>query len=350
MNRGEAIAAAGLVACMLATPYAANGQEIEIGIIDLYGLSRVPARQVREALTFAEGETIAFSEWPAFLTESEEHLARSPDVARARISLVCCDGGRAIVYVGIEERGAATMGYRAEPEDDARLAPDIVRAGDELANALLLAVLRGDAGEDRSQGHALSDDPAARALQERLVVYASRDLPELRLVLRCSSDAAHRALAAQVLGYAADKPAVVEDLVHAMTDPSANVRNNASRALMVFAEMLPGAGPTVPRVPAQPFIELLRSPVWSDRNKASGALMTLSTGRDPELLAALRARALAPLIEMARWKSEGHALPAFLILGRIAGYSDEAAHELWQSGDRDAVADGAGSGLSQSRW
>jgi len=133
-------------------------------------------------------------------------------------------------------------------------------------------VRRGDAGEDRSQGHALADDPAARALQERLVVvYASRDLPELRLVLRRSSDAAHRALAAQVLGYAADKPAVVEDLVHAMTDPSADVRNNASRALMVFAEMLPGAGPTVPRVPARPFIELLRSPVWSDRNKASGA-------------------------------------------------------------------------------
>jgi len=129
MNRGTAIAAAGLVACTLGTPYAANGQEIEIGIIDLYGLSRVPARQVREALTFAEGDTIALGEWPVFLTESEERLARSPDVARARTSLVCCDGGRAIVYVGIEERGAATMGYRAEPEGDALLTPDLVRAG-----------------------------------------------------------------------------------------------------------------------------------------------------------------------------------------------------------------------------
>ena len=230
----------------------------------------------------------------AFLQESEDRLARSPDIARARTALVCCDGGRAIVYVGIEERGAATMGYRAEPEGDARL-----------------------------------------------VLYANRDLPELRLVLRYSSDSAHRALAAQVLGYAADKPAVVEDLVHGMRDPSATVRNNASRALMVFAEMLPGTGPAVPRVPAEPFIELLGSPVWSDRNKASLALTALSAGRDPELLAALQERALAPLIEMARWKSEGHARPAFFILGRIAGYSDEATRELWERGDRDAVIDAA---------
>lgn len=37
------------------------------------------------------------------------------------------------------------------------------------------------------------------------------------------------------------------------------VRNNASRALMVFAEMRPEAGRPVPRVRAQPFIELLHS-------------------------------------------------------------------------------------------
>ena len=35
MNGRTAIAAAGLVACALGTPCAVNGQEIEIGIIDL---------------------------------------------------------------------------------------------------------------------------------------------------------------------------------------------------------------------------------------------------------------------------------------------------------------------------
>ena len=129
-----------------------------------------------------------------------------------------------------------------------------------------------------------------------------------------------------------------------MNDASAAVRNNAMRALLVFADMLPGTSRSVPRVPAQPFIELLNSPVWSDRNKASGALMAMSADRDPELLAALRERGLASLIEMARWKSEGHALPAFFILCRIAGYSDEAAYDLWERGDRDAVIDAARNG------
>ena len=338
--------AAVLVTLTLGTPGGVNGQELEIGIIDVYGLSRVSVRQVREMLTFTEGDTIALGngEEPAFLKESEDRLATSPDIARARIQRVCCDAGRAIVYVGIEEPGAATMRLRAEPRGDARLAADVVRAGDEADNALLLAVLRGNVGEDTSRGHSLVDDPAVRAVQERYVVYAARDLSELRLVLRRSSDAAHRALAAQVLGYAADKPAVVEDLVHGMSDPSAAVRNNAMRALLVFGDMLPGTGSAIPRVPAQPFIELLNSPVWSDRNKASGALMAMSADRDPELLAALRERALAPLIEMARWKSEGHALPAFFILGRIAGYSDEAAYDLWERGDRDAVINAARSG------
>ena len=73
----------------------------------------------------------------------------------------------------------------------------------------------------------------------------------------------------------------------------------------------------------------------------SGALLAMSADRDPELLAALRKRALAPLIEMARWKSKGHALPAFFILSRIAGCSDEVAYDLWERGDRNAAIDAA---------
>ena len=337
------MAAAVFVTCMLGSPCVVSGQEIEIGIIDLYGLSGVPARQVRDSLTFTEGDTIPMGtgEARAFLKESEDRLARSPNIAHARIVRVCCDEGRAVVYVGIEERGAATMRFRAEPTGDARLAGDIVSAGDEFETALRLAVLRGDDGEDRSRGHALADDSAMRAIQERFILYAARDLPDLRLVLRSSSDAAQRALAALALGYAADKPAVVEDLVHGMSDPSDEVRNNAMRALLVFADMLPGASRSVLRVPEQPFIKLLHSPVWSDRNKASGALAALSADRDPELLATLREQALAPLIEMARWKSAGHAQPAFVILARIGGYSDEAAYNLWVRGDRETIINAA---------
>ena len=66
-------------------------------------------------------------------------------------------------------------------------------------------LFRGDSGEHLSEGHALMHDPAARAIQQRFIAYAARNLSRLRDVLRHSSDTEHRALAAHVLGYAPDK-------------------------------------------------------------------------------------------------------------------------------------------------
>src|SRR4029078_8443788 len=115
---------------------------------------------------------------------------------------------------------------------------------------------RGDAVEDRSRGHALNHDPAMRAVQDRFVLYAERDLSKLRQVLRTSSHRDERALAAQVLGYAPDKAAVVDDLAYGLSDPYQLVRNNAMRALLVIAEMAPRPGHEAPSIPAKPFIAL----------------------------------------------------------------------------------------------
>jgi len=65
--------------------------------------------------------------------------------------------------------------------------------------------------------------------------------------------------------------------------------------------------------------------------------MALTRERDPALLGALQRQAATALVEMARWKSEGHAQPAFFILARIAGHSDDAAFGLWQRCDREVV-------------
>ena len=337
------VAAAVFTLGILGTVCEVDGQDMEIGIIDFYGLRHVSVSQVRDALTFKEGDrfSTATDERPSFLQTTEDRLATVPGIARARTNMVCCDQGRAIVYVGIEERGGAMMQFRAAPQGTARLVPDIVQADEEFMKAFRLAILRGDSAEDYSQGHALSNDPATRAIQERFVVYAeARSAAELRLVLRTPSDAAQRALSALVLAYAPDKQAVVDDLVQAMSDPSDEVRNNAMRALFVFVQAVPSVTGPLPQVPVEPFIGFLNSPVWSDLNKASVALMALSASRDPGLLARLRNEALTPLVEMARWKA-GHGFAAFIILGRIAGYSDEAARDLFDRGDREIVIEAA---------
>jgi hypothetical protein len=312
-----------------------SGQTFQIGIVDFYGLRRVSAVEARQALALKEGDTVGFDD--ERLAESERRLSALPGVVRAHAGLVCCNAGRAIIFVGVEEKGQAIMHFRAAPRGTARLSADVVKAGDEFVPALIAAVERGDFGEDRSQGHSLNHDPATRAIQERFVSYANRDRLNLRRVLRDSSDPKHRALAAQVLGYVADKQGVVGDLVDGMSDPSEDVRNNAMRTLLVFAEATPTPTRPVTRVPYRPFVPFLNSPVWTDRNKAAGALAELSKSRNRQLLSTLAREAITSLVEMARWKSKDHAEDAFTILGRIAGFSDEAIRAVWDRGERESV-------------
>jgi hypothetical protein len=318
------------------------GQELQIGIIEFYGLGRVPEGEARGALTVKVGDTISFTtpEFVSFKEGSERRLSSLPGVANAHVAFVCCDAGRAIVYAGIEEKGRTMPTFRAAPNGKARLAADIVQAAEEFFEALKEAVVQGSAAEDDSQGHALSSDPSMRAVQERFAGYAARDLTQLRHVLRHSSDAEQRALAAHILGYVSNKQDVVVDLVFGIRDTSPEVRNNAMRALAVFASMTPISGRPKMRVPYEPFIPLLHSLVWTDRNKASFALDKLSERRDPKLLAKLRREAMTPLIEMAHWKS-GHAKAPLMILGRIGGQSEDAIQSAWTRGDRDAIINAA---------
>lgn len=82
------------------------------------------------------------------------------------------------------------------------------------------------------------------------------------------------------------------------------------------------AGPAVAsQIPADTFIDMLWSGVWSDRNKASALFWMLTASRDQQLLARLRAEASDALVEIARWDAD-HSVPARLILGRIAGIPD----------------------------
>jgi len=344
MSHGRIVGASLMVLCVLALSgmRSAAAQEIPVGIIDFYGLKRVSESAARGALTFKEGTLVRTDVRPAFIEESKRQLSALPGVASADVNFVCCDDGRAIIYVGVEERSRSALHFRDPPVGAERLAADVVATGGEFDRALMAAVQRGTAAEDDSQGHSLAtQDPAMRALEERFIVFATRDLKSLRSVLRNSSDAEQRALAAQVLGYAADKQIIVGDLVYGMSDPDGGVRNNAMRALAVIASMTPSAAKHRVHVPYEPFVDLLRSPVWTDRNKSSFVLMHLTENQDPRLLSLLRRTAMGELVEMARWKSRGHALPALLMLGRIGGLRGEVLNTALSSDDRDSIINAA---------
>jgi hypothetical protein len=155
--------------------------------------------------------------------------------------------------------------------------------------------------------------------------------------LHNSADADHRALAAEILGYSLNKQQVVEDLVEATRDPADEVRNNAMRALAVMATYAIHSPDVGLLIPAEPFVARLNSITWTDRNKASFALSTLTETGDARLLDVLCKLALPALVEMARWKSSGHARDPFEVLGHIAHLPDEEITSAWDQGKREDV-------------
>lgn len=316
-----------LLALALALPAAPlAARQAPIGIIDFYGLHKVPRESVQRALGLSPGDSVRGQANPAI-----ERLKAVPGVVDARLNFVCCEAGKTILYVGIVESGAPTFAWNPVPTGSATLPDSIRHLGAEFDTALWDGLTQGDAAEDDSAGHALMHFPPARAIQLRFPAIADAQLELLRTVLRTSSNAEDRALAAQVMAYTGDKAAIIPDLVAATRDPDETVRNNAIRALGVMASAKISL-----EVPPETFIRLMQSPEWTDRNKASLVLMRLSQSRDPRLLAGLRA-IQAELVEMARWQAMGHAAPALLMLGRLGGMTEQQLGEAWQRGDREAI-------------
>ena len=303
-----------------------------IGVIDFYGLNKVPEAKLRQALGVRDGDPL-----PPSKGDVEERLNDIPGVVESHLEGVCCDAGKIILYVGIEEKGAQHFDLREPPDGDARLPEEITNAYREFVQASASAARLGEVRDDLTHGHELSENPETRSVQERFIPLAKDHLKELRDVLRNASDEEQRATAAYVIEYFPRKSDIVDDLQYALKDADAGVRSNATRglvALAVLARLDPESGP---KVSPTWFIEMLNSLSWSDRHQALMALQILTDNRDPSVLDQLRDRALASLIEMARWKTLAHALPAYVLVGRIAGVPEKEIEDSWSRGDREAV-------------
>ncbi len=307
-------------------------QAPQIGVIDFYGLRKVSQSRVRRALGVSEGDPL-----PPSKADVEERIDQIPGVVDSHLEAVCCEAGKAILYVGIEERGAIHFNLRDEPDGDVTLPPEIVTAYGEFQQALEKAVRSGDSGDDLTRGHSLLADPAARAIQEKFLGYAGKYLGQIEKVLRDSSDEEQRAIAAYVIAYAPKRQQMVNDLQSALRDPSPGVRSNALRSLLGLAILARRQPDLELKVRPTWFIEMLNSVAWTDRNKASLALLTLTEDRNPDVLEEMRQRALGPLVDMARWKTLDHAFPGVMLLGRIAGMPEKEIEDAWTSGDRDKV-------------
>jgi hypothetical protein len=322
---------------------AALAQAPVIGIIDFYGLQRVSPERIRKTLGFKEGDPL-----PPSKADVEERLDEIPGVVASHLEAVCCDSGKAILYVGLQERGTAVFDVREPPQGELSLPEEISAEYGRFREAVADAVRRGETGEDLTRGYSLSADPVAREIELKFPDLVKEHWSELRDVLRTAGDEDQRAIAADMIGYAPVKRDALDELQYALRDADPGVRANATHgltALAVYAKLNPDAG-----IKVEPtwFIEMLNSLSWSDRQHALKVLQILTDSRDPAVLGQLRERALPALVEMSRWRTLDHALPAFVLIGRIAGWSEARIEDAWTRGDRESVI-AAASGKKQGR-
>jgi hypothetical protein len=145
---------------------------------------------------------------------------------------------------------------------------------------MMKAIQSENSGEEYSNGYALMNDSSARALQLQFIPIARDNYELLKRVLNNSKYFYHRAFAAQMMAYSSDKAIVINDLLPAIYDANEVVRNNTARALALLADYMSNHVPGV-KIPAEPFIQMLNSYVWTDRNKGSMVLRFLTNDRDP---------------------------------------------------------------------
>ena len=296
-----------------------------IGVIDFYGLRKVSEADVRRKLGAREGDLL-----PPSKGDVEERLDELSGVVESHLEAVCCQNGKVTLYVGIEERGAPHFDLHDPPDGDAVLPGEVSSAYRNFLKAYDNATRQGYTKEDLTQGRARSEDMATRAIQDMFPAMVQDHMNEIRAVLRGSGDEEQRAMAAYVIGYAPDKPSVVNDLQYALRDYDPGVRLNAGRSLVAFA--IAGV-----KVEATWFIEMLNSLSWTDRTRSLAALELLTDARDKAVFDQMRTRALQSLVEMARWKTLKDALPAYILLGRMAGIPEQEIQARWSRGDRESV-------------
>jgi hypothetical protein len=306
-----------------------------VGVIEVFGARKVPLHKILTALGTKPGDPLPPAE------AAEDRINKVSGVLASRLEAVCCaGGGRMILYVGIEERDAPRLEFNPAPTGDARLPNNLYDGYLSLLETAEGSIRGHNADEDLTNGYSLMADPDGRILQLGFIPLVEANLKLLDQVVRESADPEQRAAAAYLLQYGPrGRPSkiIADALQYAVRDQEDVVRKSAMRALRavtVGAKLHPEQDMVI-----EPtwFVEMLNSVVWSDRRSATQELVELTEDRKPATLDLMRERALRSIVEMARWQTLDHALPAFILAGRMGGFDEKQIRDAWSRGDREAI-------------
>jgi hypothetical protein len=324
---------------------AGAGEERDIAAVETYGLHRVDRKKILDVANLREGDRAPRSLEGKAITGRLQNVR---GVKRAALVVVVTPFetakgtvGRPIVYIGIQESDQPDVKFRPAPTGSVILPKAITKVYADYQRTFLESCRLNDFSEDDSNGYALGGNAAARAVQRKLPALADEHYDLLLDVLHNAKNADQRAMAATLIGYASNKKRAASDLVLGTQDTNELVRNNAVRAVSVLFNYARAHRDLGIEVSTDWCLDLLESLTWTDRNKAMAVLNAATIDGDAAVLAKLGQRSLPSLVEMARWKSAGHAMMAFSLVGRIAGLSDEEISKAWKAGEQEKVIERA---------
>ncbi len=238
------------------------------------------------------------------------------------ISLVCCEEGTGnwMMYIGIDT--TSPQKFTTQYISKQKLPVLFHTLYDSLLSQIQFAVQSGNAQEDLSQGHSLMNYDPAKNIQLRFMDLAKRYLSVLKTILLHSKYPKERMIAAYVIAYYPKKENVIPILIESSKDPNEQVRNNAIRSLSAMANSSQ-LKIDFSKYDLTNMVTMLNSNKWTDKNKSSLFLSAAYNNNNRILSEQLRKKSLPSLKEMALWRNTGHAFPASLILGKLAGWNDQ---------------------------
>lgn len=329
--------------------FVAFGKEDQklVGEIEFYGYDGVDLERLKKSLPFEEGDEFNIDkkgQLAKLIKKTEESVQKTLARPATDVAPVCCDKqGNWMIYIGLS--GKIPL-YHPQPKEKVKLPGKVIDLYKRFERELEDAIRRGVAEEDQSQGYALSIDPPLRKTQLEMREYALAQEDLVRDVLVNAKDDQHRITASEILGYAKQSKAQILALVHAARDGNRIVRNNATRALWILVDSNPELAMDIPE---EFYIDLLLSGKWSDVNKASLLLASITENKSEKILALLREDEVRNrLIEVARWRT-WHADYAKYLLGRIAGIDEERLKALVASGETEEIINNLRSQESETR-
>ena len=331
-----------LIVFLALAPGLQRSDTAHIATIDFFGTSGIDVQSVRSALPIHEGDEIVEANFQQIHDRIVQAVHNSVGHNPTDVDVTCCSQhGGWLIYIGLGGSNSRALKFRPAPAGSSCLTAEGLRLYQDALAAVSKAIQSGHTGEDDSRGFSLSVDPTAREKQLAMHAYADAHQRAIEHVLDSCANGDQREAAAALLGYASQSTAQIHSLVEATRDSAEGVRNNAIRALAVLA----GSSSNIAsQIPAANFIPMLNSGRWLDRNKAGWLLVCLTRSRNEALLEQLRSEVLPSLVEMARWKDQGHAEEYGVLLGRIARFKEEDINRLLADGKtEDIIAAASGS-------